>query len=144
PNSKHTFSENGHRTRLMVYDPRALPQLPPDDGQGVTPPPPRENDAVVASAHVLPTVLGYALGTPGAQACPTAASDGTTCDGKDLRPFVYNASGIAAQPPEQLRHALCGHETQKGVVPTNQRYLVTRAGSVGRCTDLAGPGCSSA
>jgi hypothetical protein len=143
PNSKHTFSENGHRTRLMVYDPRALPTLPPDDGQGAPPLPPRESDAVVASADVLPTVLGYALGTPGAQPCPTA-DDGTTCDGKDLRPFLYDVNGVAAQPPEQLRHALCGHETQKGVVPTNQRYLVTRAGSVGRCTDLAGAACSTA
>ena len=59
------------------------------------------------------------------------------CDGKDLRPWVFPAS-TAGTPAAPLRHALCGHHTQRPTAPTMQRYLLTRPGSVGRCTDLDG------
>ena len=143
PNSKHTFSENGYRTRILVYDPRNLPTLPPSTADGATIPPVRNSDAMAHSSDVLPTLVGYALGTPGTQGCPVG-SDGKPCDGRDLRPYVYDPAGHAAQPAGNLRHALCGHQTQKGVSPTNVRYLVTGNGGVGRCTDLTGDACSTA
>jgi hypothetical protein len=144
PNSKHAFTENGYRTRILVYDPRDLPTLPPSTADDAVVPPARNTDALAHSSDILPTIVGYALGTVGPQSCPIGQHDGKPCDGRDLRPFVYDANGNTAQPAGELRHALCGHETHKGVAPTNVRYLLTGAGSVGRCTDLTGAACSTA
>jgi arylsulfatase A-like enzyme len=141
PNSKHAFTENGFRTSLLVFDPRTLPTVPSFDGTQQTAPAPDVSQQVAHSTDILPTALGYALGTAGSQSCPVSA-DGTPCDGKDLRPYVFPAS--AGGPPRiPLRHALCGHHTQRPTVPTSQRYLLTRPGSVGRCTNLNAPGCGS-
>lgn len=131
PNAKHNFTENGYRTRMLVLDPRSVPA-----GGGV----PYESPAVAHSTDVLPTVLGFALGTPGSQACPTSA-DGTPCDGRDLRPHLAGAPGGPA-PAETLRHGLCGHHTQRGTSPSRQRYFLTRPGSVGRCLVAASPACT--
>ncbi len=148
PDSKHNFSENGYRTRLLVFDPRTTGAVPGYLATGPQPPP-YESPGLAHSTDLLPTILGFALGTPGSQACPVS-SDRTACDGRDLRPFLRPLGAVASplaadalsQPP--LRHALCGHHTQRGTAPTRQRYLLTRPGSVGRCVDRSLPACSSA
>jgi hypothetical protein len=142
PNAKHRFTENGYRTRLIVFDPRALPSAPGWDATEEVIPPPRESAALAHATDVYTTTVGYALGTPpGSQLCP-AAPDGSRCDGKDLRPHLLTAPGGPAAPAS-LRRALCGHDTQRPTSPTDFRYLLTRAGAVGRCTNLAAPACSS-
>src|SRR5262245_17812654 len=145
PDSKHNFTENGYRTRLIVYDPRTPSTLPSWQPIGQVPPPPYESPGLAHSTDLLPTILGFALGTSGMQPCPVS-SNGTACDGRDLRPYLRpsgagSATDAFAQPP--LRHTLCGHHTQRGTAPTRQRYLLTRPGSVGRCVDPSMPACSS-
>jgi hypothetical protein len=142
PNAKHAYTENGYRTRLLVYDPRSLPLLPSWDAEQQPAPPAQTSPALAHAVDVLPTMLGYALGTAGSQSCPVGP-DGIACDGRDLRPQLVTAPGGAA-PPEQLRHALCGHHTKRVTMPTLSRYLVTRPGSVGRCTSEAASSCSTA
>jgi len=141
PNSKHAFTENGYRTRMLVFDPRTLATVPGWDGTQQTPPASNQSAQLVHSTDVLPTALGYALGTTAAQACPVS-TDGTSCDGKDLRPYVFPASA-GTDPASPLRHSLCGHHTQRPTAPTTQRYLLTRPGSVGRCTDLDAASCAT-
>ncbi len=141
PHAKHAYTENGYRTRLLVYDPRNLPTLPPWDSGQTNTPPVQTSPALAHAVDVLPTMLGYALGTTGSQACPVGP-DGVACDGRDLRSQLVTAPGGAA-PPEALRHALCGHHTQRVTAPTMSRYLVTRPGSVGRCTSSAAPACTT-
>ena len=142
PNSKHEFTENGYRTRLIVFDPRALPSIPGPDGNQEVIPPAHENAALVHSTDIHATAVGYALGTsPGSQLCPMG-SDGSRCDGKDLRGHLATTPGGPASP-ESLRRSLCGHDTQRSTSPTDLRYLLTREGSVGRCTNLAAAACSS-
>jgi len=142
PNSKHTFTENGYRSRLTVFDPRVLPAVPDWDADHQVAPPAQESTALAHSTDIHTTIVGYALNTaPGSQLCPKA-SDGSRCDGKDLRPFLASAPGGPA-PAASLRRALCGHETKKSTSPDQGRYLVTRQGSVGRCTNLAAPACAS-
>src|SRR5262249_45759288 len=140
PSSKHAFTENGYRTQMMVFDPRTLPAVPDWDGTKQVPPPPSVSRELVHSTDVLPTALGYALDTTGSQSCPVSGA--TSCDGKDLRPYVFPAS-TGGGPSAPLRHSLCGHHTQRPTAPTTQRYLLTRPGSVGRCTDLAAPSCNA-
>jgi len=140
PNSKHGFGENGYRTRLIVFDPR----LRPDgvDWQTTTPPPaPYESPAVAHSTDLLPTIVGLARGEQGRQSCP-ASDDGTLCDGRDLRAQLKGLSQVPA-PAADLRHALCGHQTQRGTAPSRARYLLTRPDSVGRCVLPTAPACSS-
>jgi hypothetical protein len=141
PNSKHAFTENGYRTRMIVFDPRTLPTVPGWDGITQAPPPANERFELAHSTDVLPTALGLALGTSGSEPCP-ASADGTRCDGKDLRPYLATSSpeGAFTAP---LRHALCGHHTKRPTAPTKLRYLLTRPGSVGRCTNLDAPACAS-
>jgi hypothetical protein len=125
PNSKHSFTENGYRTRLLVYDPR----IP-----GGT-----QTDALAHSTDLLPSMLGWALDTaPGTQACPTSDSDGTPCDGRDFRAQL---GALAAAPASALRRSLCGHETRRGVRPSRGRYLVSGADTVGRCALATAPAC---
>jgi len=143
PKSKHNFTENGHRTKLMVFDPRNLETIPAWDADPAAAPPPNPSRALAHAVDVLPTALGYALGEDEATLCPTSGWDGTRCDGHDLRPYLVGAPGGAA-PSENLRHSLCGHQTKRGTTPTKNRYLVTRPGSVGRCTNLAAAACESA
>lgn len=142
PDSKHHFTENGYRTRILVFDPRQLPEVPHWHAPGQPVPPPRETEALAHAVDVLPTVLGLALDTPGTQACPTGI-DGQPCDGHDLRPHLLDGTGVPSAPPETLRRALCGHETNRGDAPTIDRYLLTRPGTVGRCTDLDAPACGA-
>jgi hypothetical protein len=142
PHSKHSFTENGYRTRVLVFDPRNLDHVPGWDPQAETPPPPNESWALVHSTDMLPTILGFARNTPGSEPCPLG-SDGTRCDGHDLRPWLVTAPGGPAAP-ETLRHSLCGHWTQRTVSPSRPRYLLTRPGSVGRCTSLDAAACSTA
>jgi hypothetical protein len=126
PNSKHNFSENGYRTRLIVFDPRN-----PTTGL--------ESDALAHSTDVLPSILGFALGTtPGSQACPTSEFDGTPCDGRDFRAQL---GPLPSAPPSALRHSLCGHETRRPVRPSRGRYLVTGPATVGRCVLASGAAC---
>jgi hypothetical protein len=140
PDSKHNFTENGYRTRLLVFDPRPLSTVPGWDPAHETPPAPNERFELGHSTDVLATIVGFALGTAGAQDCPMA-DDGTRCDGRDLRPYLaVGASGVPSSP---LRYALCGHETKRPRSPTRLRYLLTRPGSVGRCVDLSAPPCAS-
>jgi hypothetical protein len=141
PRSKHAFTENGYRTRIIVFDPRNLAELPGWNGvEDAAPPPPYESFQLAHSTDVLATTLGYALDAPGAQACPVA-SDGTRCDGRDLRPWVAQSGLPLATEP--LRLALCGHQTKQSTAPTRFRYLLTRPGSVGRCIDLTAPACTA-
>src|SRR5262245_15126484 len=140
PNSKHAYTENGYRTRMIVFDPRNLPEVPGYHGDLQTPPPPNETLELAHSTDVLATTLGYALGTPGAQQCPQSA-DGTRCDGRDLRPYVPQSGVPAASTP--LRQALCGHQTKRPTAPTRLRYLLTRPGTVGRCVNLAATTCTT-
>ncbi len=141
PNSKHAFTENGYRTQMIVYDPRTLPTLPSWDPYAQTPGPAQFNAALAHSVDVLPTVIGFALGTSGSQSCPLSP-DGRTCDGKDLGGHLVTTPGGPAAP-ETLRHALCGHHTKRTTSPTRSRYLLTRPGSVGRCTKATNPSCST-
>jgi hypothetical protein len=141
PNSKHAFTENGYRTQLIVYDPRALPTLPSWDATQQTPLPPQFNSAVVHTNDLLPTILGFASGTSGSQACPMSP-DGQVCDGKDLGAHLYSTPGGPAAP-ETLRHALCGHHTKRPTSPTRSRFLLTRPGSIGRCTKPTNPTCTT-
>jgi len=142
PFSKHHFTENGYRTRLVVFDPRALPEVPDyADAQTSDPPPPHESAALAHTNDILPTVLGLATDAAAPLACPQSA-DGTRCDGHDLRPHLATAPGGPAAP-ETLRRAMCGHFTQRGTAAGRFRYLITRAGSVGRCTRGAAAACQS-
>jgi hypothetical protein len=142
PNSKHSFTENGYRSRLIVFDPRAIPSVPGWDADQQAIPPAQESPALTHATDIRATIVGYALDTPpGTQLCPMAA-DGTRCDGKDLRPVLATAPGGPA-PAESLRRALCGHETRRNTSPGQFRYLLTREGSVGRCTNQAAPGCNA-
>ena len=143
PDSKHSFTENGYRTRIVVFDPRQLPEVPPWEPTPAATPPPRETEALAHGIDVLPTILGLALDTPGAQPCPTG-SDGKPCDGRDLRPHLFGPAGEApAAPADTLRRSLCGHQTNRGDAPTTDRYLLTRPGTVGRCTDVDAPVCAA-
>ena len=89
---------------------------------------------------MLPTALGFALGAPTGVPCPPSA-DGTRCDGKDLRPYLGAPAPSNSSAP--LRHSLCGHHTKHPTAPTKLRYLLTRPGSVGRCTNLDAPTCGT-
>jgi hypothetical protein len=142
PNSKHRFAENGYRTPLLVFDPRALPAVPSWNPELQSTPPPQPVEALAHAADILPTVLGYALGTPGPQECPLGAV-GTACDGRDLRAHLVTAPGGPAAP-QTLRHSLCAHQTSRVTSPGRNRYLLTRPGSVGRCTPSAGAACATA
>lgn len=139
PDSKHSFTENGYRTRLFVYDPRTVDPAPPWRAADAVRAQPNESPELAHSTDLLPTILGFALDTPASQACPES-DDGTPCDGRDLRPHLRTTAGPAA-PQAPLRHALCGHATQRGSAPSRQRYLLTRPGSVGRCVDVTLPAC---
>jgi len=138
PDSKHTFSETGYRTRLFVYDPRTASPQPSWRPADVPPAPPRESHELAHATDLLPTFLGWASGTPGTQACPTSP-DGTPCDGRDLRAYLRGAP----PPARPLRRALCGHQTERPISATRQRYLLTRPGSVGRCVDARLAACTS-
>jgi hypothetical protein len=143
PNAKHAWTENGYRTRLMVFDPSATPAVPDWDAEVAGPPPaPRQSSALAHAADVYPTVLGLALDSAAPQSCPLGKNDGMPCDGKDLRPFLASAAG-GPQPAANLRRALCGHQTDRPDRPTVNRYLLTREGVVGRCINLAAPTCAS-
>ena len=99
-----------------------------------------ESDALAHATDVLPSVLGYALGsTPGTQVCPTSDFDGTPCDGRDFRAQVGQTPSA---PPSALRHSLCGHETRRPVRPARGRYLLTGPGTTGRCTLSSAATCS--
>ncbi len=141
PNSKHAYTENGYRTEMIVYDPRTLPSLPSWDPTQGTPPPPQFNPAVAHSTDVLPTMLGFAVGTSGSTPCPTSP-DGITCTGKDLGAHLVTTPGGPAAP-ETLRHALCGHHTKRTTSPTRARFMLTRPGSIGRCTNPANAACTT-
>src|SRR5262249_14372746 len=142
PNSKHEFTEYGYRTRLIVFDPRALASISGPDGTEEASPPPRYDAARVHSTRIRATAVGYALGSaPGSQLCPMG-SDGSRCDGKDIRNHLADTPGGPASP-ESLRRSLCGHDTQRSRSPSELRYLLTREGSVGRCTNLAAAACGS-
>jgi hypothetical protein len=141
PNSKHAFQENGYRTQVLVYDPRTLATLPSWDADQEAPPPPNFNPALAHSTDMLPTVLGFARGTSGSQACPISP-DGRDCDGKDLGGHLVTTPGGPAAP-ETLRKALCGHQTKRTASPTRNRFLLTRPGSVGRCTKPTNPACTT-
>src|SRR5262249_23788246 len=74
PNSKHEFTENGFRPRLIVFDPRNLPSIPGPDGNQEIIPPPHESMALAHAVDIRATAVGFALGTPpGSQLCPMAA-----------------------------------------------------------------------
>jgi hypothetical protein len=141
PNSKHAFTENGYRTQILVYDPRSLPTLPSWDPTVAPAPPPQFNAALAHTNDILPTALGFALGTSGSQACPQSP-DGEFCDGKDLGAHLVTTPGGPAAP-ETLRKALCGHHTKRPTSPTRSRFLLTRPGSVGRCASAASAACST-
>jgi hypothetical protein len=141
PNSKHQLTENGYRTQLMVYDPRTLPTLPSWDPELAAPLPPQFNPALAHTNDVLPTALGFALGTSGSQACPVGP-DGVACDGKDLGGHLATTPG-GPGAPETLRHAMCGHQTKRPAAPTRNRFMLTRPGSVGRCTRSANTACTT-
>ncbi|MGH7895833.1 MAG: sulfatase family protein [Candidatus Binatia bacterium] len=139
PNSKHNFSENGYRTRLVVFDPRV--QASGEGTAAATPVGGSESLALAHSTDLLPSVLGFALGTPpGTQTCPESDSDGTPCDGRDFRAQLASNPGGAA-PSSTLRHALCGHETQRPARPGHSRYLLAGPGAVGRCALTNAPAC---
>ena len=71
PTRSTTFTENGYRTRLIVFDPTALPSIPGPDGNQEVIPPAHENAALAHSTDIHATAVGYALGTsPGSQLCP--------------------------------------------------------------------------
>ena len=142
PKSKHALTENGYRTQLLVYDPRTLPSLPSWDPEQETPPPAQYNTALAHTNDILPTVLGFAVGTSGSQDCPMGP-DGRTCDGKDLGGHLLTTPGGPAAP-ETLRGALCGHQTKRTTTPTRNRFLLTRPGSVGRCTNASSQACTTA
>ena len=142
PSSKHQFTENGYNSRLIVFDPRALPSTPNWDTDVEPTPPAQESKALAHAVDIHTTLVGYALdSTPGSQLCPIG-STGSRCDGKDLRPHLLTTPGGPAAP-ESFRHSLCGHDTKRSSTPEPFRYLVTRDGSVGRCTNLAATSCVS-
>ncbi len=141
PDSKHSFTENGTRTRLIVFDPRNLPTIPPADPAQSIPPPPQESEALAHAVDVHATALGFALGASQPVLCPEAPNGGgSRCDGLDLRAHLVTAPGGPAAP-NTLRKSMCGHQTQKPTVPTKNRYLVTGPGAVGRCTNTAAAAC---
>src|SRR5262249_25314900 len=105
-------------------------------------PPPQESPALAHASDIHTTIVGYALNSPpGSQLCPQAP-DGSRCDGRDLRAVLATAPGGPA-PAASLRHAMCGHDTQRSTTPAPFRYRIPRQGSVGRCTNLAAPACST-
>ncbi len=142
PDSKHSFTENGTRTRMIVFDPRTLPRVPSWNPQAEVTPPPQESPALAHSVDIFATTVGFALDSPGPEPCPQAADGSGRCDGRDLRAHLVTAPGGPAAP-ETLRHAMCGHQTQRTTSPTKNRYLITRPGSVGRCTDLGAAACTA-
>jgi hypothetical protein len=135
PHSKHDFTENGYRTRMIVLDPRSPLSVAAPGGT-------YESPALAHSTDILPSVLGFALGTtPGTQACPESDFDGTPCDGRDFRAQLATNPGGPA-PATLLRHSLCGHETHRPVRPSRARYLLTGRGTVGRCVLAAAQSCA--
>jgi len=131
PDAKHHFSENGYRTRLIVFDPR-------------TPATGIESPALAHSTDLLPSLLGFALDAPpGTQTCPTSDWDGTACDGRDFRAQLATLPPETRAPASALRRSLCGHETQRPASPTRQRYLVTGPDTVGRCVLAAAAACAA-
>jgi sulfatase-like protein len=138
PHSKHNFSENGYRTRLIVVDPRTPVGAP---SSALVQQAAFESPALAHSTDLLPSILGFALGTtPGTQACPESDFDGTACDGRDFRAQLASNPGGPA-PASLLRRSLCGHETRRPVRPSRGRYLLTGPGTVGRCVAASAPAC---
>jgi hypothetical protein len=56
-----------------------------------------ENAALVHSTDIHATAVGYALGTAGQPALPMG-SDGSRCDGKDLRGHLATTPGGLRRP----------------------------------------------
>jgi hypothetical protein len=106
-----------------------------------TAPPAQKVEALAHAIDMFPTALGYALGTSGSQPCPIGP-DGVACDGHDLRPYLATVPGGPAAP-ETLRHSICGHLTKRTTSPNRSRYLLTRPGSIGRCTNPANAACTT-
>ena len=140
PHSKHQFTENAYRTRLIVFDPKALPSVPGWDATQEVTPPAQESNALAHAVDVYATAVGYALGTPGASSVPwrptAAAAMARTSDR-----ILLSAPGGPA--PRRRCAVRCAGTTPSGPrQPTDFRYLLTREGSVGRCTNLAAPSCN--
>lgn len=142
PDSKHSFTENGHRTRLIVFDPRNLPEVPSWDVQQAVTPPPQESEALAHAVDMHATAMGFALGTAAPVLCPEKPGGGDRCDGIDLRAHLFTAPGGPADP-KTLRKSMCGHQTQKPAAPTKNRYLITGPGVVGRCVDTTAQACAN-
>jgi hypothetical protein len=76
---------------MFVYDPRAVEPAPSWQASAVPPAAPAVSPELAHSTDLLPTILGYALDTPGAQSCPPSKV-GTACDGRDLRPYLLHTA----------------------------------------------------
>ena len=125
PASKKNFTENGYRTRLIVYDPTRRPASAPAT--------PRVNNQPVHTNDVLPTIMHYATGGA-STACPASEGDGQACDGTDLTPLLYDAAGTKPAPlPPGVPSSLCGHDTRKAASAEKERYLLTAPHATGRC-----------
>ena len=138
PNSKHTYTENGYRSRLIVFDPRAIPSVPGWDADQQAIPPAQESPALAHATDIHTTVVGYALNSAPGKPALSQAPDGTRCDGKDLRPYLATARRPRAGVVAAAR-AVRTRDQEEHAARREDRYLLTREGSVGRCTNLAAP-----
>lgn len=152
--SKKNATENGYRTRLIVYDPAYDPDPDPDGDPDTDddPGPPRQNFEAVHSNDILPTVLNYATlerdngtarKTVDCPASPEAGRRGTSerCDGLDLATRLFGTNGLV-DTTDGVRDHLCGHLTKKVSSPEKKRFLVTGHWRTGRCLPPAGTACS--
>jgi hypothetical protein len=152
PNAKHRLRENGYRTRLIVFDPTRASSIPSWSSPPVNSTP-RANTAVAHAADLMPTIVGYAMGTDH-QSCPQTLIPNPnggvyttgyyeSCDGLPLQRQLYTSSSSPPDTPDQLRGSLCAHQTVNEKKAEPVRYLVTRPGTVGRCYQTSAATCST-
>ena len=118
PNSKHEFTENGYRTRLIVFDPRTLPSIPrgtrrQPGGRAAA----HENAGAGAlDRHPADRARLCARHVAGQPALPDGPGRRRAATARTSRGHLVTTPGGPAAP-ESLRRALCGHDTKRSTSP---------------------------
>jgi len=115
PHAKYSFTENGFRSPIVVYD----ASRPPSAAD------PRVDLELAGAVDIAPTVLDYA-GRP----IPPLP-------GVSLKPYVDGTP-----PAAPFRNTVCGNQV-RGATAIHVRFIRTRPGTVGRCAPAAGGACTS-
>lgn len=115
PRAKKNFTENGHRSPLVIHDARLAPSAAET----------RIERELTHAVDVLPTIADFAGHTP-----PPGP-------GQSLRPYLS-----ATPPATPLRDLMCGNRV-KGQRARGDRFVRTRPGAVGRCAPASGTSCTT-